>query len=229
MANEKPGGLRAAAPRTWPLRVVAAPPPDIEAGLTEQQQALANLFIAFQGAQGLEGQSVTQAQRDALNDVVVFVMSLAVGGGSEADWGRLARMRGDLKGHTDPKRALVLHRVRSALASTDLENRAGNCLFGLIEWVDPDFKRLTKTFVQDEFDNRGRRGIHAIAARLSIACGAFGDRGSEKTIASRYEKAERGLRESARAISSKHQRSDAKPPRGLKSDDPPWTTGAPCT
>ena len=193
---------QSAVPITRRMQLVHSRPDGNEPTLTFQEDALARLLIAFQGAQGLEGVAVTQAQRAALHDVAAFISGLAVGGGTEADWGRLARMHADLKAHSDPKRLLVLQQIRTALAWPDLENRAGNLWFGLVEWVDPCFRRLTQPVVAAELDNRGRRGVHAIAARLSIACGAFGDRGSEKTIAGRFEKAERGLRESARALSS---------------------------
>jgi len=208
----KSSGL-SAAPIVPPIQLVHSRLAASAPTLHPRDTALANLLIAFQGAESLQDEAVTEAQRAALHDVAAFVSGLAVGGGSLADWGRLARMHADLRSHSDPKRLRVLQQVRTALASPDHENRAGNLLFGLVEWVDPEFGRLTNSAVAAELDSRGRRGVHAIAARLSIACGAFGDRGSEKTIASRYEKAERGLRESARSLSSSRRRHSAAKPR----------------
>ncbi|HEX3850493.1 MAG TPA: hypothetical protein VHW01_05970, partial [Polyangiaceae bacterium] len=137
--------------------------------LTEAQEAQVRLFIAFESAQGLEGASVTQAQREALQEVAAFVSALAVGGGSEADWGRLVRMHATLRTLQDPKRLLVLQHVRAALASNDAESRAGNLWFALEEWVDPLFRSLDRQAIESELASRGKRRPHAIAARLSIA------------------------------------------------------------
>jgi hypothetical protein len=205
---------QAAAPRAKTRRAGKTAPkkaPRLLSGLTPQQEAHARIVGAFAAAVPFTADRIA-LQKYALFHVAAIIGALAVDAGSETDWGVLIRFN-DLR--TEPDRVRVRDCVDEALRNEDqpwtsptgkLVTRVSKLRFLLSE-IDPRFSKLTDAEIEKELAKPGRRGPNAIAACLSIACNAFGDRGSNvKDVTERYRKAREALIKHAR-------RGSARPPK----------------